>query len=365
MNGRICDPTLGRFLQADPHIQAPKNSQSFNRYSYVLNNPMSMTDPSGYFFKSLFKKLNKALGDFAPLLGIALLAIPGIREWTLASGWHAALFGFGTGGVATGSLKGALIGAFSGAAFHQIGGAFTEASGFFAEGGFGHILTHGVTGGITSVLSGGKFGHGFLSAGLTKALNINKMIGTAAKDASLRVMTAAIVGGTISKITGGKFANGATTAAFAQALNGESAAEAEEQYKKASAEIQKEIHDDALNRRDQLGTLIKDKNWSEIRELYPHLANVSDNNMYIQSLNLQQEFHYMAGRTISGKIFHELDAKLGKPLKLALEVATDRTPRGVFGSLVGFFHSTPPPLQHQFVYERNIVEIEFVRRRYD
>jgi RHS repeat-associated protein len=365
MNGRIYDPTLGRFLQADPFIQAPLNSQNYNRYSYVLNNPMSMTDPSGYFFKSLFKKLNKALGDFAPLLGIALLAIPGIREWTLASGWHAALFGFGTGGVATGSLKGALIGAFSGAAFHQIGGAFTEASGFFAEGGFGHILTHGVTGGITSVLSGGKFGHGFLSAGLTKALNINKMIGTAAKDASLRVMTAAIVGGTISKITGGKFANGATTAAFAQALNGESAAEAEEQYKKASAEIQKEIHDDALNRRDQLGTLIKDKNWSEIRELYPHLANVSDNNMYIQSLNLQQEFHYMAGRTISGKIFHELDAKLGKPLKLALEVATDRTPRGVFGSLVGFFHSTPPPLQHQFVYERNIVEIEFVRRRYD
>ena len=161
MNGRIYDPTLGRFLQADPHIQAPENSQSFNRYSYVLNNPLSYTDPSGYFFNKLFKKLNKALGDFAPLLGIALLAIPGIREWTLASGWHAALFGFGTGGVATGSLKGALIGAFSGAAFHQIGGAFTEASGFFAEGGFGHILTHGV--------AGGKFGHGFLSAGLTKS----------------------------------------------------------------------------------------------------------------------------------------------------------------------------------------------------
>ncbi|MEJ6477041.1 RHS repeat-associated core domain-containing protein, partial [Pseudoalteromonas piscicida] len=50
MNGRIYDPTLGRFLQADPHIQAPTNSQSYNRYSYVLNNPLSYTDPSGYFF---------------------------------------------------------------------------------------------------------------------------------------------------------------------------------------------------------------------------------------------------------------------------------------------------------------------------
>jgi RHS repeat-associated protein len=49
MNGRIYDPILGRFLQADPFIQFPNNSQSYNRYSYVLNNPMTLTDPSGYF----------------------------------------------------------------------------------------------------------------------------------------------------------------------------------------------------------------------------------------------------------------------------------------------------------------------------
>ena len=49
MNGRSYDPVLGRFLQADPFVQAPKNSQSLNRYSYVLNNPLSYTDPSGYF----------------------------------------------------------------------------------------------------------------------------------------------------------------------------------------------------------------------------------------------------------------------------------------------------------------------------
>jgi len=49
MNGRIYDPKLGRFLQADPIVQAPKNSQNLNRYSYVLNNPLSYSDPSGYF----------------------------------------------------------------------------------------------------------------------------------------------------------------------------------------------------------------------------------------------------------------------------------------------------------------------------
>ncbi len=48
MNGRIYDPLIGRFMSADVIIQAPYFSQSYNRYSYVMNNPMSMVDPSGY-----------------------------------------------------------------------------------------------------------------------------------------------------------------------------------------------------------------------------------------------------------------------------------------------------------------------------
>jgi RHS repeat-associated protein len=34
MGGRTYNPVLGRFMQADPFIQAPSNMQSFNRYSY-------------------------------------------------------------------------------------------------------------------------------------------------------------------------------------------------------------------------------------------------------------------------------------------------------------------------------------------
>jgi len=48
MNGRVYDPELGRFMSADPFVQAPYNSQSYNRYSYVFNNPLSFTDPTGY-----------------------------------------------------------------------------------------------------------------------------------------------------------------------------------------------------------------------------------------------------------------------------------------------------------------------------
>ena len=49
MKGRMYDPTIGRFLSPDIFIQSPTNSQSFNRYAYVWNNPLKYTDPSGYY----------------------------------------------------------------------------------------------------------------------------------------------------------------------------------------------------------------------------------------------------------------------------------------------------------------------------
>jgi len=48
MNGRVYDYNLGRFLSVDPFIQSPGNSQSMNPYSYIMNNPLAGTDPSGY-----------------------------------------------------------------------------------------------------------------------------------------------------------------------------------------------------------------------------------------------------------------------------------------------------------------------------
>nr|WP_245709996.1 RHS repeat-associated core domain-containing protein [Ferrimonas sediminum] len=130
MNGRIYDPTLGRFLQADPHIQAPDNLQNYNRYSYVMNNPMSYTDPSGFFFKKLFKLVKKYWKVIAAVVvsyftfGAASNAM---ASWALGAGYGpsaagfmgaaagGAAAGFASGAILTGSLKGALQGAFVGA----------------------------------------------------------------------------------------------------------------------------------------------------------------------------------------------------------------------------------------------------------
>ena len=48
MNGRVEDSITGRMLSADPHVPDRSNTQSYNRYSYANNNPLTLTDPSGF-----------------------------------------------------------------------------------------------------------------------------------------------------------------------------------------------------------------------------------------------------------------------------------------------------------------------------
>ncbi|MCY1662608.1 RHS repeat-associated core domain-containing protein [Chryseobacterium sp. SL1] len=50
MNGRLYDPLLRRFLNADENIQDPANTQNYNKYGYVMNNPMMYSDPDGEFW---------------------------------------------------------------------------------------------------------------------------------------------------------------------------------------------------------------------------------------------------------------------------------------------------------------------------
>lgn len=48
LNGRIYFASGSRILSPDPYIQDPTNTQSYDRYSYVMNNPLSAYDPSGF-----------------------------------------------------------------------------------------------------------------------------------------------------------------------------------------------------------------------------------------------------------------------------------------------------------------------------
>ena len=233
MNGRIYDPTLGRFLQADPFIQAPKDSQSFNRYAYVRNNPLSLTDPSGYSWLS--KTWGKVKKYASVIVGAALIYFTGgTASWFVSSWYGAAAAGAIAGGVGAGVnggniLTGALRGGISAAAFYGVGSAFSEAacascfSGgeLTAAATLGKIAAHAMTGGVMSVMQGGKFGHGFAAAGVMQgfAKSIDSI--SSARFSVGRIAAAAVVGGTASKLSGGKFANGAATGAFSRMFNDE------------------------------------------------------------------------------------------------------------------------------------------------
>ena len=266
MNGRIYDSKLGRFLQADPNVQAPDNSQNLNRYSYVLNNPLSYTDPSGFFFKAIGKFVGKYWRQLVAVgIGIVTAGIASGAIWASLALNSAASFGVAVAGgalagyVSTGTLNGALIGAFSAAAFYGVGQYFDDIARTGGSSGFGKAIAdnlrlsktiaHGMTGGVMNKLGGGRFAHGFASAGTTQAFaktiggigNGDRSFGITAA----RVTSAAIVGGSASELSGGKFANGAVTGAFSRAFNDELTSERElknDAEKNGLAEIKKAIN---------------------------------------------------------------------------------------------------------------------------
>ncbi len=60
---RWYDPTIARFIQADSIVPQPGNPQSLNRYSYVLNNPMKYTDPTGQIAEDEQDKAQRILDE--------------------------------------------------------------------------------------------------------------------------------------------------------------------------------------------------------------------------------------------------------------------------------------------------------------
>lgn len=210
MNGRMYDPMIGRFLSADPLIQAPYNLQSLNRYSYVLNNPLMYTDPSGYnWWTKIRHTVIKVVALVADVYGCsgycsaAVAAYDGYKQ---------------TGSIAKG-LKAGLISYATYYAFNQVGNAAQAGE----WGTVARVGAHAVVGCASSVASGGKCGPGALAAGFGELATINgpswvqKPNGWA--EVAAGVAYTSVVGGTASVLGGGKFENGATTAAFGYLFN--------------------------------------------------------------------------------------------------------------------------------------------------
>jgi RHS repeat-associated protein len=237
MNGRVYDPVIGRFLSADPFVQVPEFSQSLNRYSYVLNNPLSMTDPNGLFFRGLgrfFGRIfNSAIGRVAVSIvaGYLTMGIGATIGQAILGSWLGAATagaigsgaGFGLGSSFTGALLsggglgdalragflGALTNGLSAGTGSLFSGAKFGLNVAYAE----DVVAHGVTQGLSRVAKGDKFEHGFLSGIFSRVFSPGSD-GLFSQDPVLHTLSSAVIGGTVSELGGGKFANGAATTAF-------------------------------------------------------------------------------------------------------------------------------------------------------
>ena len=123
MNGRIYDPYIGRFMSADPYIQAPYELQSHNRYSYVMNNPLLYTDPSGYWSWKQIAIIVVVIVATVVTMGAAAYMIAGAGVF--AGGFAA---GLATAGALYGGMGAIMIGAAGGFVGSFLGAALNGAS---------------------------------------------------------------------------------------------------------------------------------------------------------------------------------------------------------------------------------------------
>lgn len=143
MNGRLYDPVLGRFFSPDNYVQLPDYSQSFNRYSYCLNNPLKYTDPSGNLF------------------GIDDAVVIAFAAFNMASSMMRASF------EGKSVWKAGALSLLSSAASYGIGSAFGNAGSWGKE--LLRAGAHGLASGVVSALDGGNFASAFVSGAAAPA----------------------------------------------------------------------------------------------------------------------------------------------------------------------------------------------------
>ena len=197
LNGRIYDPLIARMTSADPIVPDPMNGQAWNRYSYVVNNPLVYTDPSGYCFLGLCGGMGSFLRHIsvpglagtvtetaAVLLASELSCGPAAVVCAAAAAFISttAVAGTSAGNLARG-LKPGLIAAAEAVAYYEVGNLtdliqnaqigshasidFTKDTGVQAYA--FNVTAHAAVGCAAAVASGGKCGPAALAGGVTSA----------------------------------------------------------------------------------------------------------------------------------------------------------------------------------------------------
>jgi len=217
---RLYDPVIGKFVSPDTVVQAPDDPQTLNRYSYVRNNPITYTDPSGNLF---------IIDDI--IAGLILLGELILSSQLATAIVGGAILGAGMSAITGGNVAlGALTGAISGAIFFGAGELMRGIqSALGATKGLAKVavsagvdaVAGAVSGAINSAITGSNVGMGMLTGA------VGAGIGAAVEGALPdkfgyqlvgQTVAGGIAGGIASELYGGNFWSGFGQGAYTAAI---------------------------------------------------------------------------------------------------------------------------------------------------
>ncbi|MFA5252667.1 MAG: RHS repeat-associated core domain-containing protein, partial [Phycisphaerae bacterium] len=190
---RYYDAELGRFIQPDTIVQ-DASSQSLNRYTYCVNNPLKFTDPTGHF-------ISLVIAAFVSMMTVQTLAYVAATAF-ISGAITAAQGGNFWRGVANGAMS----------------AGFSLVVGPVAGGALGALVTGGDPG-MAAATAG-------IASGVSIAFGINPAPGVAGptggeylKELAISTGVGALAGGISAEISGGSFGEGAMWGAASAAAS--------------------------------------------------------------------------------------------------------------------------------------------------
>lgn len=336
MNGRLYDPLLRRFLNADENIQDPYNTQNYNKYGYVLNNPLMFNDPSGEFFQFLglgilFWKA-VIIGAYIGFTSYMITTAITNQGVSLAGGLKAIFFGAASGAVTFGV----------GSIFSSTAGAATQFAKSLGEAAVvAKAVVHGVTQGALSLMQDGGFKQAFFSGALGSlgASAFGTIAGKVANTTVGTIAFGALAGGIGSELSGGNFWKGALIGGIVAGLNDmmHNMQSAEEATTIAETELKAvgvtDINEVAPNKQESINTVLKTKTLSSMHTKsgkVPVKFGTPSNDAYLGEaspnagstkateviINKNKTFtYYTLYGTVGHELNHAIDYFLGTALK--------------------------------------------------